>query len=85
MTACARCRHPEVSLDHWTDLEWGEWSVDEGESPEAFAERRELSRAIQCGLNALLFDFFATAGRYENVAPCYGTHTLESYFRQLGG
>jgi uncharacterized protein YbjT (DUF2867 family) len=31
-----------------------------------------------------LFDFFATAGRYENVAPCFGTHTLDEYFRDLG-
>jgi uncharacterized protein YbjT (DUF2867 family) len=31
-----------------------------------------------------LFDFFATAGRFENVAPCFGTHTLDEYFRELG-
>jgi uncharacterized protein YbjT (DUF2867 family) len=30
-----------------------------------------------------LFDFFATAGQYENVAPCFGTHTLDDYFREL--
>ena len=30
-----------------------------------------------------LFDFFATASQYENVAPRYGTHTLDDYFRQL--
>ncbi|MEJ2209679.1 MAG: SDR family oxidoreductase [Anaerolineae bacterium] len=30
-----------------------------------------------------LFDFFATAGRYENVAPCFGTHALDAYFREL--
>jgi uncharacterized protein YbjT (DUF2867 family) len=30
-----------------------------------------------------LFDFFATAGRYENVAPRFGTRVLEDYFRQL--
>ena len=30
-----------------------------------------------------LFDFFATAGRYENVAPCFGTHTLDEYFQDL--
>jgi uncharacterized protein YbjT (DUF2867 family) len=30
-----------------------------------------------------LFDFFATAGRYENVAPRFGTRMLEDYFRQL--
>jgi hypothetical protein len=30
-----------------------------------------------------LFDFFATAGRYENVAPCFGTCTLDEYFRAL--
>jgi hypothetical protein len=30
-----------------------------------------------------LFDFFATAGRFENVAPCFGTHTLDDYFREL--
>jgi uncharacterized protein YbjT (DUF2867 family) len=30
-----------------------------------------------------LFDFFATAGQYENVAPCYGTCTLDDYFREL--
>jgi uncharacterized protein YbjT (DUF2867 family) len=30
-----------------------------------------------------LFDFFATAGRYDNVAPCFGTHTLDDYFRKL--
>jgi uncharacterized protein YbjT (DUF2867 family) len=30
-----------------------------------------------------LFDFFATAGQYENVAPQFGTHTLDDYFRDL--
>jgi len=30
-----------------------------------------------------LFDFFATAGRFENVAPCFGTHTLGEYFEEL--
>jgi uncharacterized protein YbjT (DUF2867 family) len=30
-----------------------------------------------------LFDFFVTASRYENVAPRYGTHTLDDYFRAL--
>ncbi len=30
-----------------------------------------------------LFDFFATAGQYENVAPCFGTRTLDDYFREL--
>jgi uncharacterized protein YbjT (DUF2867 family) len=30
-----------------------------------------------------LFDFFATAGLFENVAPCYGTRTLEDCFREL--
>ncbi len=30
-----------------------------------------------------LFDFFATAGRYENVAPCFGRHTLDEYFQEL--
>jgi len=30
-----------------------------------------------------LFDFFATAGRFENVAPCFGTHTLDEYFQEL--
>jgi uncharacterized protein YbjT (DUF2867 family) len=30
-----------------------------------------------------LFDFFATAGRYDNVALCFGTHTLDDYFRKL--
>jgi uncharacterized protein YbjT (DUF2867 family) len=32
---------------------------------------------------AELFDFFATAGRFENVAPCFGTHALDEYFREL--
>ena len=30
-----------------------------------------------------LFDFFATAGQVENVAPCHGTHTLDEYFLEL--
>jgi len=30
-----------------------------------------------------LFDFFATAGQYKNVAPCFGAHTLDEYFRAL--
>jgi uncharacterized protein YbjT (DUF2867 family) len=30
-----------------------------------------------------LLDFFATAGRYENVAPRFGMHTLDDYFREL--
>jgi uncharacterized protein YbjT (DUF2867 family) len=30
-----------------------------------------------------LFDFFATAAQYENVAPQLGTHTLDDYFRAL--
>jgi RNA polymerase sigma-70 factor (ECF subfamily) len=49
----ARRRHPEVSLDAKTDLEWGAWSVAPQESPEAFAERQDLGRAIQRELNAL--------------------------------
>ena len=28
-------------------------------------------------------DFFATAGRYEDVAPCFGRHTLDEYFQEL--
>ncbi len=31
-----------------------------------------------------LFDFFATAGQYENVAPRFGAHRLDDYFRELG-
>lgn len=31
-----------------------------------------------------LFDFFATAGRFENVAPKFGTRTLDEYLRALG-
>lgn len=30
-----------------------------------------------------LFDFFVTAAQYENVAPQFGTQTLNDYFRQL--
>jgi hypothetical protein len=30
-----------------------------------------------------LFDFFATACRFENVAPQFGTHTLDEYFQEL--
>jgi uncharacterized protein YbjT (DUF2867 family) len=30
-----------------------------------------------------LFAFFATAGQYENVAPCFGSHTLDEHFREL--
>jgi uncharacterized protein YbjT (DUF2867 family) len=30
-----------------------------------------------------LFDFFATAAQSENVAPQFGTHTLDDYFRTL--
>jgi hypothetical protein len=30
-----------------------------------------------------LFDFFATAGQYENVAPQFGRHTLDDYFREM--
>jgi uncharacterized protein YbjT (DUF2867 family) len=30
-----------------------------------------------------LLDFFVTAGRHENVAPRFGTHMLDDYFRQL--
>ena len=48
--------HPEVSLEVRADLEWGEWNVAPQESPEAFAERQELSRAIQRALNALPSD-----------------------------
>jgi len=33
------------------------------------------------GHAADLFDFFATAAQYENVAPQFGTHTLADYFR----
>jgi hypothetical protein len=30
-----------------------------------------------------LFDFFATAAQYENVAPQLGTHTLDNYYREM--
>jgi hypothetical protein len=30
-----------------------------------------------------LFDFFVTAGQYENVAPSFGMRTLDEYFREL--
>jgi uncharacterized protein YbjT (DUF2867 family) len=32
---------------------------------------------------AELFDFFVTAGQYENVAPQFGSHALPDYYRKL--
>jgi hypothetical protein len=31
----------------------------------------------------VLFRFLATAGHYENVAPCFGARTLDEHFREL--
>ncbi|MBN1641798.1 MAG: sigma-70 family RNA polymerase sigma factor [Anaerolineae bacterium] len=46
-------RRPTVSLDADPELDWEEWTEDEGELPDEFAERSELSRAIQDGLGSL--------------------------------
>ena len=46
-------RRPTTSLDGDPDLDWEEWTVDEGERPEEFAERQDLSRMIQQVLEAL--------------------------------
>jgi RNA polymerase sigma-70 factor (ECF subfamily) len=46
-------RRPTTSLDADPDLDWEEWTVDEGERPEEFAERQDLSRMIQQVLEAL--------------------------------
>jgi RNA polymerase sigma factor (sigma-70 family) len=67
----ARRRRPEVSLDARTDLEWGEWSVDPQESPEAFAECQELGRAIQRGLDALPPDQRAVIVLADIHGMCY--------------
>jgi RNA polymerase sigma-70 factor (ECF subfamily) len=46
-------RRPTTSLDEDPDQDRYEWIVDEGERPEAYAERQELGRAIQRGLDTL--------------------------------
>lgn len=46
-------RRPTTSLDADPDLDWEEWTVDEGERPEEFVERQGLSQLIQEGLAAL--------------------------------
>ena len=49
----AKKRRPTTSLDADPELEWEEWTEDEGERPDEFAERQALSEAIQKGLGAL--------------------------------
>lgn len=54
----AKKRRPTASLEALlvTDPAPGPSFVDQGESPEAYTERQELSRAIQAGLNTLPSD-----------------------------
>jgi RNA polymerase sigma-70 factor (ECF subfamily) len=51
----AKKRHPTASLEALlvVDPAPGPSFVDRAESPEAYAERQDLSRAIQAGINAL--------------------------------
>jgi RNA polymerase sigma-70 factor (ECF subfamily) len=49
----AKKRRPTTSLDADPDLDWEEWTVDEGERPEEFVERQSLSQVIQKGLATL--------------------------------
>jgi RNA polymerase sigma-70 factor (ECF subfamily) len=49
----AKKRRPTTSLDADPDMDWEEWTVDDGERPEEFAERQALSQVIQRGLDAL--------------------------------
>jgi len=49
----AKKRRPTTSLDADPDIDWEEWTVDDGERPEEFAERQALSQVIQQGLEAL--------------------------------
>ena len=49
-------RRPTTSLDADPDANWEEWTVEDGEGPEAYAERQNLGRAIQKGLEALPHD-----------------------------
>jgi RNA polymerase sigma-70 factor (ECF subfamily) len=46
-------RRPTTSLDADPDLDWAEWTEDDGERPEAYSERQDLGQAIQRGLEAL--------------------------------
>lgn len=49
----AKKRRPTTSLDADPDLDWDEWTVDDGELPEGYAERQDLGRVIQRALDAL--------------------------------
>jgi RNA polymerase sigma factor (sigma-70 family) len=56
--ACYDClrrvrRYPATSLDSGEDADWHECLADPGESPEAMAERQDLSRQVQRALAAL--------------------------------
>jgi len=46
-------RRPTVSLDNDPEADWGEWTVDEGERPEAHVQRQELGKFIQRALSEL--------------------------------
>jgi RNA polymerase sigma-70 factor (ECF subfamily) len=46
-------RRPTTSLDENDEQDRHEWIVDRAERPEAYAERQELGRAIQRGLDTL--------------------------------
>jgi RNA polymerase sigma-70 factor (ECF subfamily) len=46
-------RRPTVSLDADPELDWAEWTEDDGEQPDEYAERSSLSQAIQRGLGTL--------------------------------
>jgi len=49
----SRKRRPTTSLDSDPELDRHEWLGDRGESPEEHAERRDLGRVIQRGLESL--------------------------------
>ncbi len=78
----AKKRHPATSLDA-TDENSDEpnWIADDGESPQGFAERRELGLTIQRGIAMLADDHRVTLVladveglSYEEIAQAMGTN-----------
>lgn len=49
----AKKRRGTTSLDRDPDVDWQEWTEDDGELPEAYAERQDLGRVLQRGLASL--------------------------------
>ena len=76
----AKKRRPTTSLDADPDQDWEEWTVDEGERPEEFAERQALSQVLQRALQSLPDDQRTVTSAH----PVEGDERVKELAQMLG-